>query len=387
MSNDGRVLKDEIIGVLPVWVRVSSIVVFITVLLVILALCSYLKVPNVVTLDVELVQSHLVTKVYNNEVVVIDSISRPSCSTVNSGDIIFYNRNQDVRQLELILNAHDFDDNIYEYAMQISSIYTKIENSIPIDLLNLFSLSSKFINYEKTRVGYGNILRIKEEIAKKNILIEYLKDVELKLEDSQDELKGILQTHICDLELEVERKYNYAIQFEYNSRFNSDECKNELIKEKIRVSQMLANFKELNGVKSSADGRIFYTSSCRINETIPKNTHLATIVPLEVSPMYGLCCISQEDKKCFEIGQKVDIKLSGPINNGVSIIEGRVEHIIPQSEKYDEYLVMISLKDNLNFIEDYFLFDRKIEGKIELMAGGGSLMNKFIEPLKMIFKI
>ena len=167
MSNDGRVLKDEIIGVLPVWVRASSIVVFITVLLVILALCSYLKVPNVVTLDVELVQSHLVTKVYNNEVVVIDSISIPSCSTVNSGDIIFYNRNQDVRQLELILNAHDFDDNIYEYAMQISSIYTKIENSIPIDLLNLFILSSKFINYEKTRVGYGNILRIKEEIAKK----------------------------------------------------------------------------------------------------------------------------------------------------------------------------------------------------------------------------
>ena len=93
MSKDGRILKDEIIGVLPFWVRISSIIVFITVLLVIIFLCSYLKVPNVVTLDVELVQSHLVTKVYNNEVVVRDSISRPSCSTGDSGDIIFYNRN------------------------------------------------------------------------------------------------------------------------------------------------------------------------------------------------------------------------------------------------------------------------------------------------------
>ena len=140
-------------------------------------------------------------------------------------------------------------------------------------------------------------------------------------------------------------------------------------------------------LKSSIAGKVSYLSFWNENQTVNIGDLVFTIIPSISLGYIGKIKAPIQNAGKIKIGQKVNIRLAQYPDTEFGMLNGTVENISLFPDKLGNYLVDVSLDEEL--ITSYnkkIEFQQEMSGKAEIITEDLRLIERFFYQLKNVFK-
>lgn len=411
----------EIMGFIPKWIVRCGLSFIFSIFLIIIVGSYFFKFPEIITAPIAITTQNppaaLVAKsggqiakwfVVNGDKVVAEDLIALIKNTADYNDVLAI---QDL--LEKL--SGDWEEDVFQITFPLNMMLGEVQNS--------------YVSFEKTLTDFKNYL-IQDNIA---IKIELLK----KQIDKKKEYYQILinQKEIQEEDLEIcrrifkrdsilwtkgvesEAKYDLSKQallqkesscysFE-NSIKNTESTilqlqqtnielqiqyqndKNLFIANLHETYQLLKNqmntWMEKYILRSPINGTVTFTKFWSNNQVIKIGERLASIVPEGETEIIGTVNVASSGLGKIEIGQDVNIKLSGFPYMEYGILRAKVKSIalVPEEQTY---IVTVDLnKGMLSSYSEKLKFIQGMDGTADIITKDRRLITRFISPLKSLF--
>jgi hypothetical protein len=183
----------------------------------------------------------------------------------------------------------------------------------------------------------------------------------------------ILQLQSSRVELQMQHERELA-----EFRLALDESKQNL-------ENAIHQWEEKFLVTSPVRGKLTFTSIWSVNQEVRTGELIATIIPVEESAIIAKAVIPPSGFGKVEIGQRVNLKLSGFPYMEFGMLKGNIHSIslVPDSKGYVAEIELSngmtsSYRENLKFI-------RQMDGTAEIITKEMRLITRFINPLRAFF--
>lgn len=183
----------------------------------------------------------------------------------------------------------------------------------------------------------------------------------------------ILQMQESSVELQMQHEKELA-QF----RLELDESKQNL-------ENLVHQWEEKYLAKSPVKGRITYTSVWSENQEVKVGELIGTVIPHGDLTIIAKAVIPTAGFGKVEVGQKVNIKLSGFPYMQFGMLKGRIRAIslVPEEKGYVAEIELTggmtsSYRENLRFIQ-------QMDGTAEIITKDLRMIYRFINPLRALF--
>ena len=184
---------------------------------------------------------------------------------------------------------------------------------------------------------------------------------------------SILQLQSSRVELQMQHEKELA-----EFRLALDESKQNL-------ENAIHQWEEMHLVASPVQGKLTFTSIWSINQEVKIGELIATIVPLERSAIIAKAVIPPSGFGKVEVGQRVNLKLSGFPYMEFGMLKGSIRSIslVPDAKGYVAEIELSdgmtsSYRENLKFIQ-------QMDGSAEIITKEMRLITRLINPLKAFF--
>ncbi len=184
----------------------------------------------------------------------------------------------------------------------------------------------------------------------------------------------ILQMQSTKVELEMQHEKELS-----DFRLALDESKQNL-------ENAIHQWEEKYLVASPTKGKVTFTSIWSINQEVKTGELIATIIPLEASAIIAKAVIPPSGFGKVEIGQRVNIKLSGFPYMEFGMLRGIIKSIslVPDSRGY---IAEIELSKGMSssYHSVNLKFIQQMDGTAEIITRDMRLITRLINPLKAFF--
>ena len=138
-------------------------------------------------------------------------------------------------------------------------------------------------------------------------------------------------------------------------------------------------------VASPVKGKLTFTSIWSVNQEVKIGELIATIIPIEESSIIAKAVIPPSGFGKVEVGQRVNLKLSGFPYMEFGMLKGTIQSIslVPEEKGYVAEIALSggmtsSYRENLKFIQ-------QMDGTAEIITKDMRLITRLINPLKAFF--
>ena len=139
-------------------------------------------------------------------------------------------------------------------------------------------------------------------------------------------------------------------------------------------------------VTSPIKGKLTFTSIWSINQEVKTGELIATVIPLEPSAIIAKAVIPPSGFGKVEVGQRVNIKLSGFPYMEFGMLRGVIRSIslVPDSRGY---IAEIELSEGMSssYRSVNLKFIQQMDGTAEIITRDMLLLTRFINPLRAFF--
>lgn len=414
----------EIMGQIPGWIVRWGLSVIFGVFMVIVLGSYFFKYPETITAPI-----------------VITTINPPAeliCKVSGKIQKLFSSDGQEVVSGSLIAvieNTTDFDDYLsLKDELALTNNENSWENAVleheDTLMLSLGDIQNSFETYKKNWNSFRNYLLagftdqktelLQKQIEKKEEYIQILEqqkalqDIDFRLskkrvvKDSAIFVKG----GISEKEYETEKQlllqkesalkgYEASLNNAASSVLTMKENLLELhLKKQSEISQYIImldeskqtletsirKWEELYMIVSPVAGKIAFSSFWSENQMVNAGDRLATVVPSAPTRIIGRTIIPRAGFGKVEVGQKVNIKLSGFPYMEFGMLTGYISSISMIPEK-DGYVAEIELPQGMltNYSED-LRFIHEMDGTADIITQQTRMISRFINPIKSMVK-
>jgi multidrug resistance efflux pump len=150
------------------------------------------------------------------------------------------------------------------------------------------------------------------------------------------------------------------------------------------LKNQIKNWEDTYLLCSPVEGKVTFTKYWSENHVVTAGDRLATIVPVDSSAVICRAVVSSSGIGKIEMGQKVLIKLAGYPSMEHGILTGVVNLISLVPEK-EGYIIEINLNEGMvSSYSERLKLVHEMEGTAEIITSEMRLINRFINPFKMI---
>ncbi|MDP3642557.1 MAG: HlyD family efflux transporter periplasmic adaptor subunit [Bacteroidota bacterium] len=257
-----------------------------------------------------------------------------------------------------------------QIAKQIEYYQTQLRQR-DIQLKDL-SLSGKAFDRDSVLFNKQAVSESEYEKARQTLLVK--KAVSIGFDASlKNTESSILQMRQNSVELQMQYEKELA-QF----RLDLDESKQNL-------ENLMHQWEEKYLVTSPIVGKISYTSVWTENQEVKAGELIGTVIPQGDLTIIAKAIIPTAGFGKVEVGQRVNIKLSGFPYMQFGMLKGRIRSVslVPESKGYVAEIELkegmtTSYKENLKFIQ-------QMDGTAEIVTKDLRLIYRFINPLRALF--
>jgi len=231
------------------------------------------------------------------------------------------------------------------------------EKSFKRDSLLYLKRTVSESEYEKSRQLF---------LAKKSTFVGY----EAVLRETES---AILQLQSTRVELQMQHEKELS-----EFRLALDESKQNLENE-------IHQWEEKYLVASPVKGKLTFTSIWSVNQEVKTGELIATVIPTEKSAIIAKAVIPPSGFGKVEVGQRVNIKLSGFPYMEFGMLKGYIRTIslVPDSRGY---IAEIELSDGMtSSYRENLKFIQQMDGTAEIITKEMRLITRLINPLKALF--
>ncbi len=413
----------EILSYVPNWmIRWGMTLVFI-IILMLLFISWFVKYPDVITAEVVVTTKIPPEKIYAKSTGRIESILINNNSQITKNTIIGVIENsgnyKDILLLKSILDTISIDK--LNFRFPIDELPFLILGDIAMDFALFETSYSEYVLNKKLQ-PYSSEFSANNlslaEIRNRLVILKSQKELnEKELEFNKKDLdrnkilfdKGIIAAQ------DYERKQLEYIQAKRTlknmsasiSQLNEaiGTSKNTVKSSEIRKTQddtrllkkVIQSFYQLKksvkdwelrfALKSSIAGKVSYLSFWNENQTVNIGDLVFTIIPSISLGYIGKIKAPIQNAGKIKIGQKVNIRLAQYPDTEFGMLNGTVENISLFPDKLGNYLVDVSLDEEL--ITSYnkkIEFQQEMSGKAEIITEDLRLIERFFYQLKNVFK-
>ncbi|WP_319591760.1 HlyD family efflux transporter periplasmic adaptor subunit [uncultured Draconibacterium sp.] len=171
-----------------------------------------------------------------------------------------------------------------------------------------------------------------------------------------------------------------------------DQYRNEIAQYESKISDEINTFKdqvklwkETYIVESPIDGKVTFTTFWSENHIVNSGDRLATVVPIDNTSIICRAVVASSGIGKVEIGQTVNIKLSGYPYMKHGILVGKVQSIslVPVN---DGYIVEISLDKGMeSSYKEQLRLVQEMDGTAEIITSEKRAIFRFVDPLRFLF--
>ena len=184
----------------------------------------------------------------------------------------------------------------------------------------------------------------------------------------------ILQMQSSRVELEMQHEKELS-----DFRLLLDESKQNL-------ENAIHQWEEKYLVASPITGKLTFTSIWSINQEVKTGELIATVIPVEASAIIAKAVIPPSGFGKVEVGQRVNIKLSGFPYMEFGMLKGKIHSIslVPDSRGY---IAEIELSEGMSssYHRENLKFIQQMDGTAEIITKEMRLITRLINPLKAFF--
>ena len=415
----------EVMGKIPPWILRRGITVLFCIVLVLLTGSYFFKYPDVISAPVVLTGSIPPSNIIAFSSGNLNILNVKDNQDVKAGDYlaVIYNpaRTEDVQYLKNFLGELDIE--------QDSAISIPVKN---LQLGNLQSLYSSFyatlfsyneymrlqyypqkikltkerlVEYEKQ---HQSLLRQQKIIGEQNMLTDnnHLRSVELyekggisgkELDESKSRLlqgelseENILNS-LNNMRIQMVQMKESLMDMEYQHTEKLNDFRSQL---RSMISQIKTEIRswELNYVLiSPIDGKITFTRYWVSNQNVRTGEEVFTVIPVSEFLILGKASLPVARSGKVKTGQAVNIRLDNFPDSEFGMLKGIVNNIslVPTASSGEStyYVVQIELPQGLktNYGKDLPHLSN-MQGTADIITENMSLLEKFIMPMKKIFK-
>jgi hypothetical protein len=256
-----------------------------------------------------------------------------------------------------IIKEQEYYQTLIRQIEVLSNDLTLSQKSFTRDSLLYHKRTTSEAEYEKSR----QIL-----LSKKSVFIGY----EAVLRETET---SILQMQSSRVELQMQHEKELA-----EFRLALDEAKQNL-------ENAIHQWEEMFLVASPVKGKLTFTSIWSVNQEVKTGELIATIIPLEESAIIAKAVIPPSGFGKVEVGQRVNLKLSGFPYMEFGMLKGKIKSIslVPDTKGYVAEIELSdgmtsSYRENLKFIQ-------QMDGTAEIITKEMRLISRLINPLKAFF--
>ena len=184
---------------------------------------------------------------------------------------------------------------------------------------------------------------------------------------------SILQLQSTRVELQMQHERELS-----DFRLALDESKQNL-------ENAIHQWEERYLVASPVEGKLTFTSIWSVNQEVKTGELIATIIPVQESAIIAKAVIPPSGFGKVEVGQRVNLKLSGFPYMEFGMLKGKIKSIslVPDTKGYVAEIELSdgmtsSYRENLKFIQ-------QMDGTAEIVTKEMRLITRLINPLKAFF--
>ena len=185
---------------------------------------------------------------------------------------------------------------------------------------------------------------------------------------------AILQMQSTRVELEMQHEKELS-----DFRLLLDESKQNL-------ENAIHQWEEKYLVASPITGKLTFTSIWSINQEVKTGELIATIIPVDASAIIAKAVIPPSGFGKVEVGQRVNIKLSGFPYMEFGMLRGIIRSIslVPDSKGY---IAEIELSEGMSssYHQENLKFIQQMDGTAEIITKEMRLITRLINPLRAFF--
>ena len=414
----------DVMGKVPHWILRWGIVVLFGTVVVLFVGSAFFSYPDIIQAPIVLTGSTPPAGIIAFSSGKLDLLNTRDNQEVNSGIYLAVIQNpaltDDVLYLKHFLDELDLEqDSVFtmpEKNLQLGNLQT-LYASFYINLYNYNDFMSqqyypKRIRMAKERIPqfeeqYKSLLRQQIITEEQTALIDkyYERSTAMheqgaisgrELDDLKSrQLQGQLseenmQNAINSMRIQLAQLDESVIEMEYQYLEKTNDMRSQI---RSMVSQLKANIKswEMSYVLiSPIDGKVTFTRYWVSNQNVLGGEEVFTVIPSSESRIIGKAMLPVARSGKVEIGQNVNIRLDNFPDNEFGTLKGTVQNIslVPASSGNSTYYVVeIELLEGLNTnYKKELPYLPNMSGMADVITENMSLMERFVMPMKKIFK-
>jgi hypothetical protein len=257
---------------------------------------------------------------------------------------------------QIIKQQEYYQTLIYQRDIQRNDL-TLSQKSFSRDSSLYLKRTTSEAEYDKSRQAY---------LSKKSAFVGF----EATLRETESSILQLQSTRV-ELQMQHERELS-------DFRLALDESKQNL-------ENAIHQWEERFLVASPVEGKLTFTSIWSVNQEVKTGELIATIIPIQESAIIAKAVIPPSGFGKVEVGQRVNLKLSGFPYMEFGMLKGKIKSIslVPDTKGYVAEIELSdgmtsSYRENLKFIQ-------QMDGTAEIVTKEMRLITRLINPLKAFF--
>jgi HlyD family secretion protein len=411
----------EILGASPRWIIRAGISVVLGVVLAIMIGSWFFKYPDIITSQITLTTENPPVSLKAKSTGKITHLFYKENTLVQKNNVIAIIENtanyNDIKTLKLLLNRESYSKKlILNSSLKLGEIQQPFTNFVR--LLSDYN-TFKELDYFNTKIE-----SVKKQIKDYKLYYNRLwiqrniQEQELKLAKKQFERDKILfQKEVyskADFEKAEKTFLQQKLSFENsrttlaNTQMQINDLEQQILdlklqkaqeesRKKATVEEALENLKSRIAIweqtyliKSPINGKVTFTKVWSENQNVQMGEIVATVIPEKATNIIGKVVIPSQGVGKVKIGQTVNIKFDNFPHMEFGLLRGSVKNIslVPTiTDKGTFYTAEIEIPDTL--ISNYgktLKFSQEMTGTAEIITDDIRLLQRFLNPLKFIWK-
>lgn len=411
----------EIMGFIPKWIVRWGLGFIFSIFFIIIVGSFFFRFPEVVTAPI------VITTQNPPAALVSKSGGQIAQWFVANGDKVVPND-----LIALVKNTADYADVLATQALLKKMTGNWEEDVFQLKIeanMNLGEIQNTYVSFEKQMIDFKNYLvqdhisikmnLLKKQIAKKReyhrVLINQnaIQEEDLNIcrkiftRDSILYMKGVEPQAKYDLSKQILlqkksaflafqnsvkntestilqlQETNVELQIQYQKEKNLFAA--DLHKERQLLENQLISWMEKYVLQSPIDGTVTFTRFWSENQVIKAGERLVSIVPEGESEIIGTVQVPSSGFGKIEIGQDVNIKLSGFPCMEYGMLRAKVKSVslVPEEQSY---VVIVELNTGMrSSYSEKLKFIQGMDGTADIITKDRRLITRFISPLRAFF--
>jgi HlyD family secretion protein len=411
----------EILGTPPRWIIRAGISVILAVVVVLLIGSWFFKYPDVIGSQISLTTENPPASLKAKTTGKITHLFCEENQTVEQDLIIGIIENtanyQDIQKLKTLIDTNPTFDielsnlhfNLGELQQSYSSFSRLLKDYQAFKELDYYQMKIQSVKQQQYDYNlYYNRLWKQRTIQEQELKLaetQYQRDKELyengvyAKADFEKAEKTYLQqklsfesarTTLANTQMQINQLDQQILDLKLQES-------QELNRQEIAIQESLENLKsqlklweQTYLIKTPIDGKVTFTKVWSTNQNVQTGEIVATVIPEKESNIIGKVEIAATGVGKVKIGQTVNIKFDNFPHMEFGMLKGKVKSIslVPtMTDKAAIYTAEIEIPDTL--VSNYgkeLKFSQEMTGTAEIITDDVRLLQRFLNPLKFIWK-